>query len=66
MCRTNLILFFEEVTKRIDKGRGADIVYIDFSKVLHGRLIWKFGLYRIQGELANWIQNWLGDGIRGW
>lgn len=39
----NLNEFHEEVTKKIDKGRSVDVVYIDISKwldmVLHGRLL---------------------------
>lgn len=34
-CLTNLITLFEEVTKRIDKGRALNIAYIDFNKVFH-------------------------------
>jgi len=41
-----------------------DVVYMDFNKafnkVLHGRLINKVRAHGIQGNLANWIQNWLG------
>eukprot|EP00061_Rhincodon_typus_P014533 g41604.t1 len=31
-CLINLIEFFEEVTKVINKGRAMDVVYMDFSK----------------------------------
>eukprot|EP00061_Rhincodon_typus_P008249 g30695.t1 len=31
-CLTNLIEFFEEVTKMIDDSRAVDVVYMDFSK----------------------------------
>lgn len=41
-----------------------DVVHIDFrkafAKVSHGRLVWKVTLHGILGELAIWIQNWLG------
>jgi len=61
---TNLIEFFEEVTRIIDQGRAVDVVYMDFSKafdkVPHGRLIQKGKSYVIRGELVRWIQNWLG------
>lgn len=63
-CLTNLIEFFEEVTKMIDEGKAVDVVYMDFSKafdkVPHGRLVQKVKLHGIRGELARWIQNWLG------
>ena len=42
-CLTNLVEFFEVVTKTIDEGRAVDVVYMDFSKafdkVPHGRLV---------------------------
>ena len=63
-CLTNLIEFFEEVTKVIDKGRAVDVVYMDFSKAFdkipHGRLLKKLKSHEIQGGLARWTQNWLG------
>ena len=44
-CLTNLIEFFEEVTKCVDEGRAVDVIYKDFSKafdkVPHGRLMKK-------------------------
>ena len=30
-CLTNLVEFFEEVTKTVDEGRAVDVVYMDFS-----------------------------------
>ena len=29
---TNLIAFYEDVTRWIDDGKAVDVVYIDFSK----------------------------------
>jgi len=55
--------FFEGVTKKVDEGSAVDIVCIDFSKafdrVPHGRLLHKVKSHGIQGEVTNWIQNWL-------
>ena len=31
---TNLLCFFEEVTKWVDDGSPVDVVYLDFQKVL--------------------------------
>ena len=63
-CLTNLIEFFEEVTKKIDEAKAVDVVYMDFSKAFdkipHGRHIQKLKSHSIQGGLARWIQNWLG------
>eukprot|EP00061_Rhincodon_typus_P015044 g42500.t1 len=59
-CLSNLIEFFEELTKVIDESRAVDVVYMDFSKafdkVPHGRVIQK--MHVIYADLATWIQNW--------
>ena len=64
-CLSNLIEFFEGVTKKVDEGSAVDVVYMDFSKafdkVPHGRLLHKVKSHGIQGEVAKWIQNWLLD-----
>ena len=64
-CLTNLIEFFEEVTKCVDEGRAVDVIYMDFSKafdkVPHGRLMKKVRMCGIEGKLADWIGNWLSD-----
>jgi len=63
-CLTNLIEFFEEVTKMLDEEKAVDVGYMDFSKAIdkvpHGRLVQKVKSHGIRGELAKWIQNWLG------
>ncbi len=44
-CLTNLICFFEEITKLVDQGSSVDIIYLDFQKAIdkvpHQRLILK-------------------------
>ena len=57
-CLTNLIEFFEEVTKMVDEGGAVDVVV--FDKIPHGRLVQKVKSHGIRGELARWIQNWFG------
>ena len=48
----------------VDEGRAVDVVYMDFSKafdkVPHGRLVQKVGSHGIKGEVARWVENWLG------
>ena len=42
-CLTNLLCFFEEITKWVDEGSPVDVIYLDcqkaFDKVPHQRLI---------------------------
>ena len=33
-CFTNMLCFFEEITKWIDEGSPVDIIYLDFQKAL--------------------------------
>ena len=67
-CLTNLIEFFEHVTKCVDEGSVVDVVYMDFSKtfdkVPHGRLIKKVNAHGIQGDLTRWIHNWPSSRIQ--
>ena len=42
-CLTNVLCFFEEITKWVDEGSPVDVIYLDFQKafdkVPHQRLI---------------------------
>ena len=62
-CLTNLLEFFEYVTNNIDNGSAVDAIYLDFSKafdkVPHRRLISKFKSHKIDGNILNWLKNWL-------
>ncbi|XP_069792574.1 uncharacterized protein, partial [Narcine bancroftii] len=62
-CLTNLIEFFEGVTKKVDEGKAVDVVYLDFSKafdkVPHRRLGKKVEALGINEEVVKWIQQWL-------
>ena len=44
-CLTNVLCFFEEITKWVDEGSPLDVIYLDFQKafdkVPHQRLIIK-------------------------
>ena len=31
-CLTNLLCFFEEITKWVDEGSPVDVIYLDFQK----------------------------------
>ena len=53
-CLTNLLEFFEEVTKELDEGNDVDLIYLDFckafDKVPHCRLIKKLESRGINGQ----------------
>ena len=60
---SNLLEYWEYLTDKIDKGEPVDVIYLDLSKafdiVPHKRLLKKLGPYGIQGEVLNWIKEWL-------
>ena len=60
---TNLLCFFEEITKWVDDGSPVDVVYLDFQKafgkVQHQRLLVKLKTHGIDNDVINWIEKWL-------
>ena len=58
-CLTNLLCFFEEITKWVD------VIYLDFQKafdkVPHQRLILKLKSHGMGNSIINWIEQWLND-----
>ena len=64
-CLTNLLDFFEEVTKILDNGEAVDLIYLDFAKafdkVPHCRLFKKLEAHGIRGNILNWIKEWLNN-----
>ena len=62
-CLTNLLCFFEEITKWVDEGSPVDIIYLDFQKafdkVPHQRLILKLKSHGIGISII--IEQWLTD-----
>ena len=62
-CLTNLLCFFEEITKWVDDGSPVDVVYLDFQKafdkVPHQRLLLKLKSHGIGNDVINWIEKWL-------
>ena len=66
-CQTNLISFYEEVSKTLDRGVAVDVVYLDFAKafdtVPHARLMCKVKSTGLESSVCKWIENWLKDRI---
>ena len=64
-CLTNLLCFFEEITKWVDEGTRVDVIYLDFQKafdkVPHQRQILKLKSHGMGNSIINWIEQWLTD-----
>ena len=64
-CLTNLLCFFEEITKWVDEGSPVDVIYLDFQKafdkVPHQRLILKLKSHGMGNSIINWIEQWLTE-----
>ena len=64
-CLTNLLCFFEEITKWVDEGSPVDVIYLDFQKafdkVPHQRLILNLKSHGMGNSRINWIEQWLTD-----
>jgi hypothetical protein len=64
-CTTNLLSFFEKVTREVDSGRAFDAIFLDFAKAFDKvptrRLLKKVRAHGISGPLLRWIENWLTD-----
>ena len=60
-CLTNLISFYNWVTRLVDEGKAVDVVYLDFSKafdvVSHSILLGKMAAHGLNRFL--WVRNWL-------
>ena len=61
-CLSNLLEFFEEVTKLLDQREAVDLVYLDFAKafdkVPHHRLFKKLEAHGLGEIVLNWIKGW--------
>ena len=62
-CLTNLISFYDWVTRLVDEGKAADVVYLDFSKafdtVSHRLLLGKLAARGLDRYSLLWVRNWL-------
>ncbi|PKU36776.1 rna-directed dna polymerase from mobile element jockey-like [Limosa lapponica baueri] len=62
-CLTNLMSFYDHVTRLLDGGKAVDVVYLDFSKafdtVPHSILLEKLANHGIDKCTLHWVKNWL-------
>ena len=62
-CLTNLISFYDKVTRLVDEGQAVDVVYLDFSKafdtVPHNILVEKLAAHGLDGRTLLWVKCWL-------
>ena len=62
-CLTNLISFYDLVTRLVDEGKAVDVVYLDFSKafdtVSHSILLQKLAVRGLDRYTLGWVRNWL-------
>ncbi|PKU29150.1 rna-directed dna polymerase from mobile element jockey- hypothetical protein [Limosa lapponica baueri] len=62
---TNLIAFYDVITRWLDEGRAADVIYLDFSEafdtVSHNILIRKLRKCGLDDGIVRWIESWLCD-----
>ena len=63
---TNLISFYDLVTRLVDEGKAVDVVYLHFSKafdtVSHSTLLQKLSARGLDRYTLVWVRNWL----EGW
>jgi hypothetical protein len=64
-CTTNLLEFFEHVTRTVDEGCPMDVIFLDFAKAFHkvprNRLMEKLRAHGVIGETWAWIMEWLSS-----
>ncbi|KAK4817414.1 hypothetical protein QYF61_013481 [Mycteria americana] len=62
-CLTNLISYYNKVTRLMDEGKAVDVFYLDFRKafdtVSHSILLEKLAAHGLDGCTLRWVKNWL-------
>ena len=62
-CETQMLNTVEDLSRRLDRRKGTDLLILDFSKVFdtvpHRRLLHKIRHYGVTGRTNMWIGSWL-------
>ncbi|XP_074995231.1 mitotic-spindle organizing protein 1 isoform X1 [Calonectris borealis] len=62
-CLTNLISFYEQVTRLVDEGKAVDVVCLDFSKAFDTVSpcipLEKLAAHGLDRHTLHWVKNWL-------
>ncbi|KAK4829460.1 hypothetical protein QYF61_004678 [Mycteria americana] len=62
-CLTNLISFYDKVTRLVDEGKAVGAVCLDFSKAFgtlsHSILLEKLAAHGLDGCTLRWVKTWL-------
>ncbi|GAB0182032.1 mitochondrial enolase superfamily member 1 [Grus japonensis] len=62
-CLTNLISFYDKVTRLVDEGKAVDVVYLDFSKdfdtVSHSILLVQLAAHGLDRHMLRWVESWM-------
>jgi len=62
-CLTNLISFYDQITRLVDEVKAVDVIYLDISKafdtVPHSILLEKLAAHGLDGCTLHWIKNCL-------
>ena len=62
-CQSNLIVFLDEITRRLDEGKEVEVCYMDFRKafdsVNHRLLLHKLSVLGIEQRLLVWLRGFL-------
>jgi len=62
-CLTNLVSFYDKVTRLVDEGKAVGVVYLDFSNAFdtfpHNILVEKLAAHGLDGCTLRWVKHWL-------
>ena len=62
-CLTNLISFYDQVTRLVDEGKAVEVIHLNFSTAFdtapNSILLEKLTAHGLDGCALCWVKNWL-------